>query len=244
MEGIISTHPSIFFSISNDKQMKIIDFFNSPLFKRFNKRPTMDDFLALSRRFSRFGLTQDDVKDAIQSACDFFRIPFPRMVQDLTNHPNGQTMFVNWDRGSYYDDVLCYNMQQLIDMKVDSKEAFSLVMTHECAHRVLQNTHFCGLNNGAWEQELCCDYFMGVRSGLWNMDVSKITMGLIKTSGSTTHPEGTLRALFIRYGKYHVIEMQQQGIPLTIQNLITEFEKYRLQILPDIQKEQSKYFNV
>ena len=167
------------------------DFFNSPLFKAFNKRSTMDEFLALSKRFSRFGLTQDDIRDAIKSACDFFNIPQPRMIQDLTNAPGGQTMFVNWDRGSYYDDVLCFSMQQLIDMKVDSKDAFSLVMTHECAHRVLQRTQFYGPNNGAWEQELCCDYFMGVRAGLWNMDVSKIALGLALTSGSTTHPEGT-----------------------------------------------------
>lgn len=218
------------------------DFFNSQLYRAFNKRPTMDEFIALSDRFRRFGLTQDEITEAIQSACDFFQIPFPRMVYDLTHHPNGQTMFVNWDRGSYYDDVLCFNMQQLIDMKVDSKAAFSLVMTHECAHRILQSTQFYGPNNGAWEQELCCDYFMGVRSGLWNMDISKITMGLILTSGSTTHPEGTLRAMFIRYGKYHVIEMQQQGIPLTIQNLITEFDKYRLQLLTTIQQAQSKFF--
>lgn len=223
-------------------KMNSSDFFNSPLYRQFNKRTTMDEFLALSKRFSRFGLTQDDIRDAIKSACDFFNIPQPRMIQDLTNAPGGQTMFVNWDRGSYYDDVLCFNMQQLIDMKVDSKEAFSLVMTHECCHRVLQNTQFYGPNNGAWEQELCCDYFMGVRAGLWNMDVTKITVGLALTSGSTTHPEGMLRALFIRYGKYHVKEMQQKRIPLTIQNLITEFDKYRLQMLPDIQKEQRKYF--
>ena len=206
------------------------DIFNSPIFRAFNKRPAMDEFLALSGRFGRFGLSDEDIRDAIKSACDFFNIPQPRMIQDLTNQAGGQTMFVNWDRGSYYDD--------------DSKEAFSLVMTHECAHRVLQRTQFYGPNNGAWEQELCCDYFMGVRAGLWNMDVSKVTMGLIATSGSQTHPEGTLRALFIRYGKYHVKEMQQQGIPLTIQNLITEFDNYRLQILPDIQKEQAKYFRI
>ena len=82
-------------------KMNSSDFFNSPLFKAFNKRPTMDEFLALSRRFSRFGLTQDDIRDAIKSACDFFTIPQPRMIQDLTNTPGGQTMFVNWDRGSY-----------------------------------------------------------------------------------------------------------------------------------------------
>lgn len=43
--------------------------------------------------------------------------------------------------------------------------------------------------------------------------------------------------MFISYGNYHVKEMQQ-GIPPTIPNLITEFDKYRLQIVLDIQKEQ------
>ena len=32
----------------------------------------------------------------------------------LTNVQNGQTMFVNWHPGLYEDDVLCYNMQQLV----------------------------------------------------------------------------------------------------------------------------------
>ena len=129
----------------------------------------MDEFLALSKRFSRFGLTQDDIRDAIKSACDFFNLPQPRMIQDLTNTPGGQTMFVNWDRGSYYDDVLCFNMQQLIDMKVDSKEAFSLVMTHECCHRVLQNTQFYGPNSGAWEQELS----IGIGIDFWQYNSSR-----------------------------------------------------------------------
>ena len=141
------------------------DIFNTAWFQMFN-HTSMDEFLRLSRRFSRFGLSESDIKDAIKSACDFFNIPMPRMIQDLTNAQNGQTMFVNWDRGSYYDDVLCFNMQQLIDMNVDSKDAFSLVMTHECAHRVLQATRFPGINNGAWENELAADFLMGVRAGL------------------------------------------------------------------------------
>lgn len=109
--------------------------FNQDWFRLFN-HTSMDEFLKMSQRFKKFGLTPKDVEDAIKSACDFFHIPMPRMIQDLTNVQNGQTMFVNWHPGLYEDDVLCYNMQQLVDMKVDSKEAFSLVMTHECAHRV------------------------------------------------------------------------------------------------------------
>lgn len=217
--------------------------FDNPAFQFF-KRPTMDDFLKRCQlRFQRFGLSDADVHDAIKSACDFFNIPMPRMIQDLTNVQNGQTMFVNWDRGSYYDDVLCFNMQQLIDMKVDSKDAFSLVMTHECGHRVLQNTQFPGVANGQWESELCPDFFMGCRAGLWNMNaIDKVVMGLILTDGSPSHPEGTLRALFIRHGKYIVPEMHRRGIPLTIQNLINEFMAFRQQNLNEILNQQHKYY--
>lgn len=203
----------------------------------------MDDFLKMSQRFNRFGLSPEEVEDAIKSACDFFNIPMPRMIHDMTNVRNGQTMFVNWHPGSYEDDVLCINMQQLVDMNVDSKEAFSLVMTHECAHRALQNTRFPGINNGVWEQELAADFFMGCRAGLCGMNESKITIGLILTEGSPTHPEGSLRALFIRHGKYTAIEMRDKSIPLTMQNLLNEFMAYCQANLEEILHEQRKYYS-
>lgn len=217
--------------------------FDNPALQFF-KRPTMDDFLKMcQQRFKRFGLSDADIHDAIKSACNFFNIPMPRMIQDLTNEQNGQTMFVNWDRGSYYDDVLCFNMQQLAQMHVYGKEAFSLVMTHECGHRVLQNTQFPGVANGQWESELCPDFFMGCRAGLWNMhSIEKVTLGLMLTNGSPSHPEGTLRALFIRHGRYAAPEMHRRGIPLTIQNLVNEFMAFRDQNLYEIQTQQRKFY--
>ena len=59
--------------------------FNGLLFKVFNKRPTMDEFFALSKRSCRIGLSQYDIRDAIKLACEFFNFPQPRMIQDLTN---------------------------------------------------------------------------------------------------------------------------------------------------------------
>ena len=217
--------------------------FDNPAFQ-FLQRPSMDDFLKrCQQRFNRFGLSDSDFNDAIKSACDFFNIPMPRMIQDLTNAQNGHTMFMNWNRGSYYDDVLCFNMQQLINMNVTNKEAFSLGMTHECGHRVLQNTQFPGVANGQWESELCPDFFMGCRAGLWNMSaIEKVAMGLLLTNGSPSHPEGTLRAMFIRHGRYVAPEMHRRGIPLTIQNLVNEFMAFRNQNLYEIQNLQRKYY--
>lgn len=217
-------------------------FFDSPVYKFFN-HTTMDDFLnRCHQRFSCFELSEADIYDAIKSSCDFFNIPMPRMIQDLTNEKNGQTMFINWDKRSYYDDVLCYNMQQLINMKVDGKDAFSLVMTHEAAHRVLQATQFPGINGGIWENELAADFLMGCRAGLWNMDDSKVCLGLAMTNGSQTHPEGCLRVMFIKNGKYVAQEMHRRGIPLTIQNLINEFIAFRQQNLNEILNQQRKYY--
>ena len=215
--------------------------FNQDWFRLFN-HTSMDEFLKMSQRFKKFDLTPKDVEDAIKSACDFFHIPMPRMIQDLTNAHNGQTMFVNFNPSSYEDDVLCFNMQQLVDMKVDSKDAFSLVMTHECAHRVLQNTQFPGINNGIWEHELAADFLMGCRAGLWGMNDSKIRVGLILTNASPTHPEGALRALFVRHGMYKAIEMRDNSVPLSIQNLLNEFMAYRQENLEQIHHFQRKFY--
>lgn len=216
--------------------------FDDPTWQAFN-RYSMDDFVRLSQRYKRFRLSPDEVREAVQSACDFFNIPMPRLIYDLTNTPGGQTCFMNWDRGSYYDDVIAFNMEQLIDLKVDSKDAFSLVITHECGHRVLQNTRFPGVKNGQWESELCPDFFMGCRAGLWNMAaIDRVALGLLLTNGSEEHPEGALRALFIRHGKYVAPEMYRRGIPLTIQNLVNEFMSFRQQNLQEILRLQRKYF--
>ena len=202
-----------------------------------------DIFLKLSQKLNRFGLSEDDVRDAIKSACDFFSIPMPRLIQDMTNADNGQTMFVNWDKNSYHDDVLCFDMRQLICMNVDSKESFSLVMTHECAHRVFQATNFPGVAGGIWESELVADFFMGVRAGLANMDESRIAAGLLITGGCQTHPEGRLRVLFIRHGKYIAQVMKMNGASLTIKNFMNEFIKFRNQNLAMIQRCQRRYFD-
>ena len=57
-----------------------------------------------------------------------------------------------------------------------------------------------------------------------------------------THPEGALRALFIRHGKYKAVEMRNRRIPLTIQNLLNAFMEFRQQNLNEIYRYQRKYY--
>ena len=74
------------------------------------------------------------------------------------------------------------------------------------------------------------------------MDDSKIRVGLILTNASPTHPEGTLRALFVRHGMYKSIEMQAKSIPLSIQNLLNEFMIFRHEKLEQIHQYQRKFY--
>lgn len=206
------------------------------------QRPTMDDFLHdVEERFRIFRLSSSDLGNAIESACRFFGIPTPDVVYDLTNAQNGQTMFVNYDSTTYGDDILCFNLRQLQQLGVTTQDAFSLIMTHECAHRYFQRTTFHGFNHGAWEEELACDFFMGVRATMEHMDISRVTAGLGNTPCSPTHPDGALRQDIITFGQQAVAELQQAGLPLTLPNFMSQFSRYLLLMAPLIYAHQQPF---
>lgn len=205
---------------------------------------TAKDLEAVCRRFDKFNLTHKEVMEAIRSACDFFRIPYPELVYDLTNSKGGRTMFVNNNSDAMANDILCYNMDQLIGLNVNSKDSFSLIMTHECAHRVFQKVTLPGVANGIWEHELLADFFMGIRAGLWSIDFGLPMIGLFLTQGSPTHPEGMVRGMFIRHGKYLAQRMLMEGKPKTIEYIFNKFLEYREEMMDEIINYQSKYYDI
>lgn len=205
---------------------------------------TAKDLEAVCRRFDKFNLTHKEVMEAIRSACDFFRIPYPELVYDLTKSKGGRTMFVNNNSDDMANDILCYNMDQLIGLNVNSKDSFSLIMTHECAHRVFHKVKLPGVANGIWEHELLADFFMGIRAGLWSIDFGLPMIGLFLTQGSPTHPEGMVRGMFIRHGKYLAQRMLMEGKPKTIEYIFNKFLEYREEMMDEIINYQSKYYDI
>ena len=207
----------------------------------------LDNFRKNIHRLSKYGISFFDCENAINETCEFFGMP-PAIIGDLTGVRGGQTMFVNLNRNrqSLMDDAICYDMEQLKDLGVNSKDAFSLVMTHECTHRLLQNTTLPGLNKGQWEQELCCDFFMGVRCGLDKLSfdaLDNVRKALSKSPGAVTHPTGKLRYDVISYAITYVGYMDLiQKRRRSIAEYLQIFEKWRQEHADEIRQAQVPFY--
>lgn len=143
-------------------------------------------------------LPADMVAQSALEAQRFFGLPDPAAII-----PIDETCMISWMKDSFFDDVIGFNQQQLIDMGITTKEAVDLVMSHEAAHRIFQDYDFKGVNDGAWEHELASDFMAGVRAGIDGINTEQFSDALMG-SGGATHPTGNLRADFIDEGKEFV----------------------------------------
>ena len=175
---------------------------------------TMEGFMdEAAERFSNlFNLSVKDIVDAIRSACAFFELNYPKKVIDISLLQEGGTRVYPLDPSTDEDDILYYNLSELKALRIKNKESFSLIMTHECAHRYFQNGwKFQGRNNGQWEQELACDYFMGARAAIEGMNPQQVIDALGSTHGADTHPDGDIREDAIKSGYNLACYFLQQG---------------------------------
>lgn len=195
------------------------------------KFPALEGFRSSMKKLLRYGLSEKDCIDGVESACAFFDIAMPALIVDMTKNSNGQTMFLDSDKESFEDDIICYDLEQLLKLGVKNVLAYSLVMTHECAHRILQNTNLPGREHGQWEEELAADFFVGVRAGLEGFPhavFNAVRSGLEKGTGAKSHPCGWLRSEIISYGYTYVgnidlIHHRKQSIS----EYLTIFEAWR-----------------
>ena len=112
---------------------------------------------------------------AITRACDFFGMSdsAPVIYGESVGVYNGNTSTLD-------DDVFCFNRMQLMSMGVCGEDSLTLVYTHECAHRALQQMSY---TIDPWHEELACDFFAGVNAGMNNMDITNFQNALGATAG-------------------------------------------------------------
>lgn len=205
---------------------------------------SMDYFLYLSRLKQLQSLSQEQIIEAVKSACDFFDMPLPH-IGDTTRHPKYSTLFYRGDdKKSYDDDLICYDLQELAYLHITTFDALSLVLTHEATHRRTQMFRFPGPNKGAYAKECISDWYMGVRAGMNTMkDILLVAEGLGATYGSNTHPAGHIRKSFIQNG-FQTGYLNRSKHGANFEYFINDFKEYYIKALPNIEEEYPKYFNL
>ena len=197
-----------------------ISFTDSDVFKKF-------------RELARYGITEEDCIQSIYSASDFFRLPRP----EITKIFGEGTGMIPHNVSTLYDDTINYDLKQLVGMGITGKQAFSQVMTHECAHRLFRLPQYKKLFANLWEEELGCDFFIGVRAGLSLEDVEVTKKALEKYPADKEHPGGHLRGEFIRIGLMHGRINSVNGSTPKLGNylnfLIEALNLYKVQIVSD-----------
>ena len=147
------------------------------------------------------------VEAAAHSANTFFGIPDIDLVEgDAIGVYRGCDIFLD-------KDVFEYSLDQFKDMKCLSFEDMTKVWAHECGHRILRMDFPSG-----WAQELGADFFSGVRSEMLGLPTSNFEKLLASTTGSATHPVGSLRVQAVQFGRDVVRGFQEKGITPTIEN--------------------------
>lgn len=208
--------------------------------------PTLENFHHTVKRLSTYGLTEYDCLNGIKAACDFFGMPMPARIEDFTDRPFGQTMFISSNPSSFADDIICYDLEELKRLGIYGKDAFTLVLTHECTHRLLQNTKMPGLDDGRWEEELCCDFFMGVRAGLDHISFKSFDLvrnSFSLCSGSRSHPIGILRKEILSYGLIYVANFDIiHRVRRTIPEYLMKFNEWRLKNDERIKEAQAPFY--
>ena len=209
------------------------------------ERPTMDDFLReAEQKFSNlFNLDIAQITDAIQSACAFFGLSYPKKVLDISRTSEPGTRVYSMDPTTDEDDILYYDLRELMAIKIRNKESFSLIMTHECAHRYFQGWTFQGMKNGQWEQELACDFLMGARAAIEGMNPQQVINALGSIGGADTHPDGDLREDAIRAGYNIVQDIVAQRAEPCLENYIKGLNEFLYAYRPTIHLREEKYLS-
>lgn len=164
-------------------------------------------------------LPDEMVINAAQRACDFFGIPMP----PIQNSPEfGVCVFTN-NPDTLYDDAFGFSREQMMEMGIRGEDSMTLVFTHECAHRALQQ--FCS-NLSPHTQELICDYFAGIHAAANGIDITNFVNSLRDTVGGPTHPDGILRSDSAESGVQAYYDLKEQGVDLTFNNCMDYFFKH------------------
>lgn len=202
-------------------------------------RVSMEDFIEKYMRTRLKGISREDILQLVHDTCFFFGQDDSCAVYDVSRSPF-TTQMRNSLNEEIAQDELYYNLDELIRMGVTTVDAFTLVLTHEFAHRYFKYRVFYGRNHGAWEMELACDFFAGVRSCINGIYTTGMRWSLGNTHGSWSHPPGSLRLDIIYFARTIAYKRQEKQKKITFKFCLDAYNHYMESKARVICEEQEK----
>lgn len=203
---------------------------------------SMDDFIEKYMRKRLAGISKEEILKLIHETCLFFYQSDLPQVQEVNNsNVNAQMLsHVNEEDGQ---DTLYYNLEELLRIGITTIDAFKMILTHELAHRFFKNKKFYGWNQGAWQNELACDFFVGVRSQTELISSTGMRWALKDSPGTSHHPSGYIRLQIIAFGKDIAHKLSKQPHPATFDLYLKAYNFFMDRNAEVIFKEQQKFID-
>ncbi len=151
-------------------------------------------------------LTEKDIYNAIKRVATFFDLPMPivneraEILAEVVTSENAE------------ETELYYNTKLMYEAGINNNDTLTLAFVHELAHELLFNVRFMLIENELWIQELAADMLVGAFSTIGDdVATGKYKYVLRQLPASMTHPDGTLRAAIVEYGREYITQMRKQG---------------------------------
>lgn len=200
---------------------------------------SMDDFVEKYMQKRLAGISKDEILSLIHETCLFFNQSDSLKVQEVNNSNINAQMLSHFSEEDG-QDTLFYNLEELLRIGITTIDAFKMILTHELAHRFFKSKKFYGWNQGAWENELACDFFVGVRSQTELISSTGMRWALKDSTGTAHHPPGYLRLQIIAFGKDTAHKLSKQSRPVTFDLYLRAYNFFIERNAEVIFKEQQK----
>ena len=150
-------------------------------------------------------ISDDDIVITIKDVATFFGLPIP-VISDKCF-----TIAEVITSDNAVECELFYSMQMMGKAGINNLDTLRLSLVHELSHQVLHQTRFLLFENELWMQELAADMMVGAFSAMDNdVATGKYKYVLRQLPASMTHPDGTLRATIVEYGREYITKLREQ----------------------------------
>ena len=151
-------------------------------------------------------VADSDVVSVIDGVAAFFGIPSPNLCDKCS------TILEIMTADDAKECELYYNLQMMKKAGINNMDTLRLSLVHEISHQLLFNIRFMLFENELWVQELGADMFVGAFSVMGpDVATGKYKYILRQLPASMSHPDGSLRAAIVEFGRDYAMKLKENG---------------------------------